>query len=156
MHLPHIEQCLPYCGLEKEVSVWSYWPVEGFGAVGKTWGPDSRPRVSLPKAREMQTLHFPNWQSGRCTQYWTAEVCASQNFKQRHWAKNLLVFILAKPLAKNGWLPSNSLGMDGKYRLPWKPAAGFLWDCFEKWFSLINLTNIICHHSFLPIHSHHV
>lgn len=118
MHLPHIEQCLPYCGLEKELSFWSYWPVEGFGVVGKTWGPDSRPRVSLPKAREMQTLHFPNWESGRCTQYWTAEVCASQNFEQRHWAKNLLVFILAKPLAK----------MDGSPQIPWEwmESTGFL------------------------------
>lgn len=63
--------------------------------------------MSCPKP-EYRLGIFPNGVSTRCMQCQTTEVCASQQFEQRHWAKMVISFHSSETTGKNGWLSSIS------------------------------------------------
>lgn len=137
--------------LEKEVSFRGYWPVEGFGAVRESWALIPGQGFHCPRPEKGRFCIFPSGESRKMHSRLNSRGLCFPEFWEKALGQKLIDFILAKP-----WQ------MDGSPQIPWEwmESTGLLgnlqqdfwWDCFEKWFSLISLTNIICHHSFLPIH----
>lgn len=133
---------------KKEVSFWGYWPVEGFGAVGKTWRPWFQAKGSTAQGQRKADFAFSQrriWKMHSKTEQQRSVLC--EFLRKVNQLKNLLVFILAKPLAK----------MDTPKPLGAGRSTGLLGNLQQDFCGIAlrndshtSLTNIICHHSFLP------